>query len=87
MQVFEATIINTGDKVVDANVYLSLANLQTGKEEKFGTVKSTILPDGARKITLQMPRINSKGKFVVAAIMDYGHRQPLSGTQLMLDIR
>lgn len=87
MQVFEATIINTGDKVVDANVYLSLANLQTGKEEKFGTVKSTILPDGARKITLQMPRITSKGKFVVAAIMDYGHRQPLSGTQLMLDIR
>lgn len=87
MQVFEATIINTGDKVIDANVYLSLANLQTGKEEKFGTVKSTVLPDGARKITLQMPRITTKGKFVVAAIMDYGHRQPLSGTQLMLDIR
>jgi len=86
-QVFEVTVNNIGDKVIDANVYLTLANMQTGKEEKFGVSKTTIMPDGSRKITLQMPKITTKGKYVVAAIMDYGHRQPLGGTQLLLDIR
>lgn len=86
-QVFEAVVQNTGDNVIDANVYLSLANLQTGKEEKFNMVKTTVYPDGSRKVTLQMPRITVKGKYVLGAIMDYGHRQPLGGTQLMLEIK
>lgn len=86
-QVFEVMVQNTGDNVIDANVYLSLANLQTGKEEKFNIVKSTVYPDATRKVTLQMPRITTKGKYVLVAIMDYGHRQPLGGTQLMLEIK
>jgi len=86
-QSFEATITNIGDNVIDANVYLTLANLQTGKEEKFGTVKTTVYPDASRKVTLQMPRVTIKGKYVLAAILDYGHRQPLGGTQLMLEIK
>jgi len=86
-QSFEVLVSNIGDNVIDANVYLSLANLQTGKEEKFGTVKTTVYPDGSRKVTLQMPRVAVKGKYVLAAILDYGHRQPLAGTQLMLDIK
>ncbi len=85
--VFEAMISNTGDNVIDANVYLTIANLQTGKEEKFSVVKTTVFPDASRKVTLQMPRITTKGKYVLAAILDYGHRQPLGGTQLMLEIK
>lgn len=86
-QNFEVTINNTGDNIIDANVYLTLANLQTGKEEKFGITKTTVYPDASRKVTLQMPRITVKGKYVLAAILDYGHRQPLGGTQLMLEIK
>jgi len=86
-QSFEAVIANVGDNVIDANVYLTLANLQTGKEEKFGIVKTTVYPDATRKVTLQMPRIKVKGKYVLAAIYDYGHRQPLGGSQLMLEIK
>lgn len=86
-QVFEVTVANIGDNVIDANVYLTLANLQTGKEEKFGITKTNVYPDGSRKVTLQMPRITVKGKYVLAAILDYGHRQPLGGTQLMLEIK
>jgi len=86
-QSFEAVIANVGDNVIDANVYLTLANLQTGKEEKFGIVKTTVYPDATRKVTLQMPRIKVKGKYVLAAILDYGHRQPLGGSQLMLEIK
>lgn len=86
-QKFEAIIANTGDNVIDATVYLTLANLQTGKEEKFGLIKTTVYPDATRKVQLQMPRIAVKGKYVLAAIMDYGHRQPLGGSQLMLEIK
>jgi len=86
-QVFEAIVTNTGDNIIDASVFLTLANLQTGKEEKFSATKNTVYPDGSRKITLQMPRITTKGKYVLAAILDYGHRQPLGGTQLMLDVK
>lgn len=86
-QVFEVTVANIGDNLIDANVYLTLANLQTGKEEKFGVSKTSIYPDGSRKVILQMPRIAVKGKYVLAAILDYGHRQPLGGTQLMLEIK
>lgn len=86
-QVFEATVTNTGDNIIDASVFLTLANLQTGKEEKFSATKNTVYPDGSRKITLQMPRLTTKGKYVLAAILDYGHRQPLGGTQLMLEIK
>lgn len=86
-QMFEVVVSNVGDNVIDANVYLQLANLQTGKEEKFNVVKTTVYPDASRKITLQMPRIAVKGKYVLGAILDYGHRQPLGGTQLMLEIK
>ncbi|MFZ4582409.1 MAG: hypothetical protein ACOYM7_07145 [Paludibacter sp.] len=86
-QIFEVLVSNVGDNVIDANVYLQLANLQTGKEEKFNIVKTTIYPDASRKITLQIPRIAAKGKYVLGAILDYGHRQPLGGTQLMLEIK
>lgn len=86
-QIFEVLVSNIGDNIIDANVYLTVANLQTGKEEKFAPVKNTIYPDGSRKMTLQMPKIATKGKYVLAAILDYGHRQPLGGTQLMLEIK
>ncbi|OIP84640.1 MAG: hypothetical protein AUK44_01870 [Porphyromonadaceae bacterium CG2_30_38_12] len=84
---FEVTVSNVGDKVIDANVYLTLANLQSAKEEKFSLSKTTVFPDATRKIVLQMPKISVKGKYVLAAILDYGHRQPLGGTQLMLDVK
>jgi len=86
-QNFEVVVANIGDNVIDASVYLTLANLQTGKEEKFGIIKTTVYPDASRKVNLYMPRIATKGKYVLAAILDYGHRQPLGGSQLMIEIK
>lgn len=84
---FEATITNTGDNIIEANVTLNIANLQTTKEQKFTPVKATVYPDGIQIIKLTLPEAQAKGKYAVAAIMDYGHRQPLSGTQMMLEIK
>ncbi len=85
--VFEVVVANEGDNLIEANVNLTLVNQQSGKEEKFTVTKATVYPDASRKITLQMPSITVKGNYVVTAVVDYGHRQPLEETKLMLEIK
>lgn len=84
---FEVQVNNIGDNVIDAKVHLALANLETAAEEKFTPEKVTVYPDGSRIVRLQLPAVLKKGKYALAAIMDYGHRQPLGGTQMMLEIK
>jgi len=84
---FEVLVTNTGDNVIEGNVTLALANIQTAREEKFSPVKVTVYPDASRTVTLHLPSALTKGKYALAAILDYGHRQPLEGTQLMLDVK
>lgn len=84
---FEVLVTNIGDNIVEGTITLALANMQTTKEEKFNPVKVTVYPDASRIVKLQLPKTLPKGKYALAAILDYGHRQPLGGTQLMLDIK
>jgi len=84
---FQALVSNTGDNIIDAKVYLTLSNLQTAEEQKFSPVKLTVYPDAGRNVTLPLPGNIAPGQYVLAAILDYGHRQPLAGTQLMLEIK
>jgi hypothetical protein len=84
---FEVMVSNKGDKVIDANVNLALADLLTAKEEKYSPVKVTVYPDASRIVKLQLPAQLTKGKYALAAILDYGNRQPLGGTQMMLEVK
>lgn len=84
---FEVLVTNTGENVIEAKVNLALANLETATEEKFSPEKVTIYPDASRTVKLQLPNNLKKGKYALAAILDYGHRQPLGGTQLLLDVK
>jgi len=84
---FEALVTNTGDNVIEASVSLALANIQTAKEEKFAAVKVTVYPDNSRIVKLHLPKTLTAGKYALAAILDYGHRQPLGGTQMMLEVK
>ena len=84
---FEVLVTNTGDNIIEANVNLALADMQTTKEDKFKPVRVTIFPDNSRTVKLQLPAILSKGKYALAAILDYGHRQPMGGTQMLLEVK
>lgn len=84
---FEVTVTNTGENVIDGYVSLALANMETAAEEKFTPVKVTVYPDNSRKVTLQLPKEIKKGKYALAAIIDYGHKQPLGGTQMLLEVK
>jgi hypothetical protein len=84
---FEVQVSNTGDNVIEANVTLALANIQTAHEEKFTPVQVTVYPDAVRTVKLQLPNELIKGNYALAAILDYGHRQPLEGTQILLEVK
>jgi len=84
---FEVLVTNTGDNIIEANVNLALADMQTAKEEKFTPVKVTVYPDNERTVVLKLPAKLNKGKYALAAILDYGHRQPMGGTQMLLEVK
>lgn len=84
---FEVTVTNAGDNIIDANISMALANMQTASEQKYPGIKGTVYPDGSRTFKLQLPIDLPKGKYALAAVLDYGHRQPMAGTQLMLEYK
>jgi len=84
---FEVDVINTGDKVLEADVTLAVANIMTADEKTYKPEKITIYPDNIRKVLLTLPENLPPGQYVVAAFLDYGHRQPIEVTQMMFEIR
>lgn len=83
---FEATLINQGDKILEANVFLAVANMDTMGEEQLKPTMVTIYPDQSRKVTLSLRSKLEPGKYAIAYLMDYGHRSALEGAQMMLEV-
>jgi hypothetical protein len=84
---FQVMVSNTGDNIIDANVSLAIANIADASEEKYNPTQVTVYPGMARRVVLQLPARLSKGQYALAAILDYGHRQPLEGTQILLEVK
>ncbi len=81
---FEIKILNNGDKVIDAKVYLAIANIKTAEEKKYNKKSITVYPNNKRKLTLILPEKIEPGEYALAAILDYGHRMPLEGSQIII---
>lgn len=81
---FTAILVNDGEKIIDADVYLALANVTTAEEKSFDTQSITVYPGYSREIELSLPGELAAGEYALAAIMDYGHRKPIEGIQIML---
>ena len=78
---------NKGDKILDCNMYLMISNLETAEEEKLEPITFKILPEGTRIGELSLPGNLAKGKYMVAAVLDYGPEYPLEGAQKQVDIK
>lgn len=85
-QRFEATIINQGDKVLDAKLFLAIANMTTMEEYQMKSTNVTLYPDQSRKVVLTLDKKLTPGKYAIAYLMDYGHRSSIEGSQLLLDV-
>lgn len=84
---FEATITNLGDKVLDANVFLAVANLETMAEEQLSSKKVSIYPDQSRKVALTLNMDLNPGQYALAYLMDYGHRSSIEGAQMLIEVK
>lgn len=82
---FEAVITNLGDKVLDASVFLAIANLETMEEEQLNSKKVSVYPDQSRNVTLTLNRALPPGKYALAFLMDYGHRSSIEGAQMLIE--
>ncbi len=84
---FEAIVINSGDKVIDAKLSLALANLQTSEEKQFNATTVTVYPGFERNVSLTLPVSLEKGSWVLAVLMDYGNNTAIEGAQLLLEVK
>lgn len=78
---------NTGDKNIDCKLYLLIADLNKGTETKTPVIKMPLLPGSGQYATLKLPANLEKGKYSVAAILDYGHGTDLEGVQIEMEIK
>lgn len=82
---FSTVVTNTSGNIIDAKVFLTVANLLSATEKKYPTSTEKVFPGANKKITLTIPEKLKPGRYVVAAILDYGHRKPLEGTQIIIE--
>jgi hypothetical protein len=83
---FEAVLTNTGDKILDANVFLALANLETAEEKQFTKHSVTIYPERQRRVVLRLEENPATGQYALAVLMDYGHGTAIEGAQMLLNV-
>ena len=84
---FEAVISNTGDKVIDAKIFLTLANLETTGEKQFKSTKVTVYPGFERKVSLALPAELNPGSYALAFLMDYEENSAIEGAQLLIEVK
>lgn len=83
---FEATLINTGDKILKAKVFLAIANMNTAEEQLFDPSNITVYPGQERAVTLTLPVMPEPGSYALAFMMDYGRRAAVEGAQILLEV-
>lgn len=83
---FNALINNLSEIITPCKVYMIATNIETAEETMFDELEFTMYPKSSRKIELEMPNKLPSGTYSVAAILDYGSRTNLEGTQMILKI-
>ena len=83
----ETQAINLGDKILNCKVYFTFSNLETAEEITSNAVEFSLLPESDKKVKYTLEEPLKKGKYSVAAILDYGYNEELEGVQMELDIK
>jgi hypothetical protein len=84
---FNVTIDNIGDKIANCRIFLLASNLADAKETVVYETKIESYPNTQQILTLQMPATLPAGKYSLAAIADYGNRNNLEGTQILIEVK
>jgi len=85
-RIYTVAIDNIGDKISNCKVTFIASNLSTAEETKLDEIKFESYPDAQLNIKLKMNKKLPSGKYALAAILDYGSKSNLEGTQILLEI-
>jgi hypothetical protein len=83
---FTINLDNLGNKITACKIFLMASNLNTMQEQKFRTVEITTYPQTTRVVELAMPADLPKGRYSLAAILDYPGSESLKGTQMIINV-
>jgi hypothetical protein len=86
VRTFSILVNNLGDIITDCKVLLIATNINTAEEFPFPENTFTMYPKSSRKVELYLPKTLPKGTYSLAAILDYGSKTNLEGTQTIIKI-
>ena len=84
---YNTKVINLGDKILNCRVYFTFSNLMTAEEITSDPIEFSLLPESNKDIKYTLSQALDKGKYSVAAILDYGHSDELDGIQIDIDVK
>ncbi|HNT41415.1 MAG: hypothetical protein KBB29_09000 [Bacteroidales bacterium] len=84
---FSASVENLGDKVTMCKIFLLASNMVTAEERQFAAQNIEVFPKMSRNIELELPNDLVAGTYALAAIVDYGPKFPLEGTQIIIEVK
>jgi P pilus assembly chaperone PapD len=79
---YETKVINLGDKILNCKVYFTISNLETTEEFTSNPIEFSLLPETSKDVEFTHEETLEKGRYSVAAILDYGFNDELEGIQL-----
>ena len=79
---YKTQVINTGDKILDCKVYFTVSNLDNAEETNSNPIEFSLLPESNKNIEFTTDKPLAKGRYSVAAVLDYGYNDELEGVQL-----
>lgn len=85
-RVFAVDIDNLGYTIARSELFLIASSLQTADETRFPDRNITAYPQSSREIRLTLPDELEPGSYSLAAILDYGSRTNLKGTQITIEV-
>lgn len=85
-RVFTAVVNNLADIITNCKVHLIATNIATSEEETFAPQEFVLYPKTIRKVEMELKKKLPKGTYSIAAILDYGSRTSLEGTQMIIKV-
>ncbi|MGE4290257.1 MAG: hypothetical protein AB7E36_16375 [Salinivirgaceae bacterium] len=85
-RMFNVLVNNLGEIITPCKVVLIATNIETVEEFPFNPIEFTMYPKSSRKVELELPNTLPKGTYSLAAILDYGSKTNLEGTQIMINV-
>jgi hypothetical protein len=83
---FSVLVNNLGDVITNCRAFLIATNIESAEEFPFPELVFTMFPKSSRKVELELPNTLPKGTYSLAAILDYGSKTNLEGTQIMIKV-